>query len=162
MALLLIGFGQIWDRAVVERGSDGAAGGCADHARDLSATVQALPGRLSTHSVSHSKSVSYGAFVWARRALNLPKRLTAQNVSQPGQQWGGDEQGWGHVAAGAGVRGSEGLARSWLRAVKSWTPLSYFSFAILHANTKQTGRHENDFKRKVTGLTKKLQVGPIF
>ena len=32
------------------------------------------PGRLSGLSVFHSKSVLYGAFVWARRALNDPKR----------------------------------------------------------------------------------------
>jgi hypothetical protein len=32
------------------------------------------PGRLSVLSIFHSKSVSYGVFVWARRALNSPKR----------------------------------------------------------------------------------------
>ena len=32
------------------------------------------PGRLSALSVFHSKSVLYGAFVWARRALNRQKR----------------------------------------------------------------------------------------
>ena len=32
------------------------------------------PGRLSALTVFHSKSVLYGAFVWARRALNSPKR----------------------------------------------------------------------------------------
>jgi hypothetical protein len=37
-------------------------------------TVRARPGRLSTLSVSHSKSFFYGAFAWARRALNSPKR----------------------------------------------------------------------------------------
>ena len=37
-------------------------------------SVRALPGRLSDLSVSHSKSILYGALVWARRALNRPKR----------------------------------------------------------------------------------------
>ena len=37
-------------------------------------TVRAPSGRLSALSVSHSKSVLYGGFVWARRALNSPKR----------------------------------------------------------------------------------------
>ena len=37
-------------------------------------TVRAVPGRLSAISVFHSKSVLYGAFVWARRALNGRKR----------------------------------------------------------------------------------------
>jgi hypothetical protein len=38
-------------------------------------SVWAFPGRLSglILSVFHSKSVMYGAFVWARRALNRPK-----------------------------------------------------------------------------------------
>jgi hypothetical protein len=38
------------------------------------ATVRALLGRLSALSVSHSKSVLYGAFVWVRRALTSPER----------------------------------------------------------------------------------------
>ena len=33
-------------------------------------TVRARPGRLSALSVLHRKSVLYGAFVWARLALN--------------------------------------------------------------------------------------------
>jgi hypothetical protein len=37
-------------------------------------TVPAASGRLSALSVSHSKSVLYGVFVQARRALNGPKR----------------------------------------------------------------------------------------
>ena len=37
-------------------------------------TVRALPGRLSALSVSLCKPVFYGAFVWARRALNSQKR----------------------------------------------------------------------------------------
>ena len=36
----------------------------------LDTTVRALPGRLSTLSVSHSRSGLFGAFVWARRAIN--------------------------------------------------------------------------------------------
>jgi hypothetical protein len=35
--------------------------------------VRARPGRLGALSVSHSKSVLYGAFVWARGALNRRK-----------------------------------------------------------------------------------------
>jgi hypothetical protein len=47
-------------------------------------TVRARPGRLSAHSVSHSKSILYVAFVWARRALNRPKRrFPARAVMQP-------------------------------------------------------------------------------
>ena len=38
------------------------------------ATVRALPGRLRALSVFHSKSILYGAFVWARRALKHQKR----------------------------------------------------------------------------------------
>jgi hypothetical protein len=37
-------------------------------------TVRARPGRLSGLSISHSRSVLHGAFVWARGALNSPKR----------------------------------------------------------------------------------------
>ena len=37
-------------------------------------TVRARPGRLSAISVFLCKSVFYGAFVWARRALNRQKR----------------------------------------------------------------------------------------
>jgi hypothetical protein len=37
-------------------------------------TVRTLPGRLSALSVFRSKSVLYGIFVWARRALNHRKR----------------------------------------------------------------------------------------
>jgi hypothetical protein len=38
------------------------------------ATVRALPGRLRTLGVFHSKSVLYDTFVWARRALKSLKR----------------------------------------------------------------------------------------
>jgi hypothetical protein len=37
-------------------------------------TVRAVPGRLSALSVFLLKSILYGAFVWARRALHGPKR----------------------------------------------------------------------------------------
>ena len=36
-------------------------------------TVWALPGHLSGLNVFHSKLIPYGAFVWARRALNRPE-----------------------------------------------------------------------------------------
>ena len=42
--------------------------------RSSQRTVQAVPGRLSVLSISHSKSVFYGASVWACRALYSPKR----------------------------------------------------------------------------------------
>jgi hypothetical protein len=53
------------------------------------------PGRLSALSVFHSKSVLYGAFVWARRALNNPKRrFPARAVTPigvaPGSSFGFD------------------------------------------------------------------------
>ena len=37
-------------------------------------TARTRPGRLIALSVLHSESVSCRAFVWARRALNSPKR----------------------------------------------------------------------------------------
>jgi hypothetical protein len=37
-------------------------------------TVRARPGQLIALSVSHSKSVLYGILLWARAALNSPKR----------------------------------------------------------------------------------------
>ena len=40
-----------------------------------STSRRARLGRLSALRVFHSKSVLYGAFVWARRALNIQKRL---------------------------------------------------------------------------------------
>jgi hypothetical protein len=54
--------------------------------RDLSrgnATVRAVPGRLSAISVFLCKSVLYGAFVWARRALNRPKRRFPARAGGP-------------------------------------------------------------------------------
>jgi hypothetical protein len=48
-----------------------------------------LPGWSNATSVFHSKSVLYGAFVWARRALNSQKRRfwarAAQQPTQPTQ-----------------------------------------------------------------------------
>jgi hypothetical protein len=45
-------------------------------------TVRAHPGRFSVLRVSHRKSVLYGAFVWARRAVNSPKTA----ISGPGRR----------------------------------------------------------------------------
>ena len=42
----------------------------ADTATVPLSTVRARPGRLSALSISYSKSSLYGAFVWARRALD--------------------------------------------------------------------------------------------
>jgi uncharacterized protein YbjT (DUF2867 family) len=78
-------FNGYYDRALKDRNAFAvqAAGGVMlelDLAEDdLSAplvgvTVRDLPGRLHALRVSHSKSVSYGAFVWARRAINSQKR----------------------------------------------------------------------------------------
>ena len=48
-------------------------------------TVRAHLGRLSALSVFHSKSVLYGAFVWACRALNRKKwRFPARAGSESG------------------------------------------------------------------------------
>jgi hypothetical protein len=53
-------------------------------------TVRARPGRLSAVSISHSRSVLYGALVWARRALNA----TAQHGGCRPRQYGfGNNQG---------------------------------------------------------------------
>ena len=41
--------------------------------KKLDAIVRGLSGRLSGLRAFHSKSVSYGVFVWARRAFNRPK-----------------------------------------------------------------------------------------
>ena len=46
-------------------------------------TVRARPGRLSALSVSHSKSILYGAFVWACRALNSSKRRFPARAVRP-------------------------------------------------------------------------------
>ena len=53
------------------------------------ATVRAAQGRLSGISVFLCKSILYGAFVWARRALNGPKRRF-----RPGQCEHKDRCGW--------------------------------------------------------------------
>jgi hypothetical protein len=51
-------------------------------------TVRAVPGRLSAISVFSCKSVLYGAFVWARRALigqkrRFPARAVRHNLAPP-------------------------------------------------------------------------------
>ena len=43
-------------------------------AKESGGAVRAALGRLSALSVFHRKSFLYGAFVWAHRALNRPKR----------------------------------------------------------------------------------------
>ena len=45
-------------------------------------TVWALPGQLRALGVSNSKSALYGAFVWARGALNSPKRWIPARADQ--------------------------------------------------------------------------------
>ena len=55
--------------------------GCGNPPSPLS-TVRALPGRLSAFSVFLCKSILYGVFVWARRALNtLKRRFPARAVN---------------------------------------------------------------------------------
>ena len=44
--------------------------------------VRAAQRRLSSLSVFHKKSVLYGAFVWACRALNIPKRRFPARADQ--------------------------------------------------------------------------------
>ena len=59
------------------RGSTRVRDGTSKAADWRMAPARARPGRLSALSrlsVSHSKAVLCGAFVWARRALNRPKR----------------------------------------------------------------------------------------
>ena len=51
----------------------------------MRAAVRACPGRLSALSVSHSKSVLYGGFVWACISLNDQKwRFPARAVRKKG------------------------------------------------------------------------------
>jgi hypothetical protein len=57
--------------------------------------VRARPGRLSTHSVSHSKSSLYGEFVWARRVLNSQKRRFSARAVRPEALCAGRHRG-GH------------------------------------------------------------------
>jgi hypothetical protein len=65
-------------------------------------TVRALSERLSGLSVFHSKSLLYGAFVWARRVLNSQKRRFPARAGG-GQARAGRVGGRG-VAAAAGQR----------------------------------------------------------
>jgi hypothetical protein len=48
----------------------------------LEAKVRARPGRFSALTVFHSKSVLYGGFLWARRALNGQKRRCSGPAGQ--------------------------------------------------------------------------------
>ena len=48
------------------------------------AAVRALPGRLGALSVSHSKSILYGGFVWASRTLNRQKWWAVLRCSPAG------------------------------------------------------------------------------
>jgi hypothetical protein len=58
---------------VLKRQCDRTPGGRRQKQNDLS-SCPGCPGQLSGLSVSHSKSVLYGTFVWARRVLNNQKR----------------------------------------------------------------------------------------
>jgi hypothetical protein len=74
-------------------------------------TVRLLPGRLSALSVSHSKSVLYGAFVWVCRALNSPKRrfpARAGGGHHGPQQRHPCVQAWRRAADSAGPGGPPG------------------------------------------------------
>jgi hypothetical protein len=69
-------------------------------------TVRARPGRLSGLSVSHSKSVLYGVFVWARRVLNSPKRWFPARAG--GTSAGGVGRRCGRARRDRGCRGRQG------------------------------------------------------
>jgi hypothetical protein len=56
-------------------------------------TVRAHPGRLSALRVSHSKSVLYGVFVWARRALTSQKRRFPARAGEKDQRGNGQAGG---------------------------------------------------------------------
>jgi hypothetical protein len=58
--------------ALVYRHWDPEGGVHADVQRG--ARLRVRPGRLGALSACHSKSVLYGGFVWAPRALNIPER----------------------------------------------------------------------------------------
>ena len=64
------------------------------------ATVPALPERLGALSVFNSKSVLYGAFVWACRALNNRKRWFAVRALVLRRTAGGTSTGTGTGARG--------------------------------------------------------------
>jgi hypothetical protein len=53
---------------------------------EAAVAVRALPGRLSALSVPHNKSGVYGAFVWARRALNSQKRHFPARAGRPARR----------------------------------------------------------------------------
>jgi hypothetical protein len=71
------------------------------------ASVRTLLGRLRALSILHNKSSCYGAFVWARRALNRPKWVWGK-WAEKGQvaldwytKWHRKiEAGWGQPRAG--------------------------------------------------------------
>ena len=75
---------------VLKRQCDRTPGGRRQKQNDLS-SCPGCPGHLSGLSVSHSKSVLYGTFVWARRVLNNQKRrfparaVASDGVFRPGQ-----------------------------------------------------------------------------
>jgi hypothetical protein len=62
------------DRAPRSRTAAARSCGQWPSSRARSTPARAHPGRLSALSVSRSKSVLYGAFVWAPKALNRRKR----------------------------------------------------------------------------------------
>jgi hypothetical protein len=67
-------------------------------------TARARPGRLSTLSVLHQKSVLYGAYAWARRALNRPFRRFLDRADR--QESGQTAADWAdHGGRGGGRRG---------------------------------------------------------
>ena len=78
------------------------AAGCSGGVFNMG-TVRTLPGRLSALSVFHSKSVLYGIFVWARRALNHRKRrFPARAEDEEGSYPSFDEADLGGRAAPGG------------------------------------------------------------
>jgi hypothetical protein len=91
-------------------------------------SVRAHPGRLSALSVLYGQSGLYGAFVWARRALNRQKMA----VSGPGRRRPAAASGQGRRAAARIAAGES--------AIKRPTPLN----ALKDAHDRSCSRARSD------------------
>ena len=87
-----------------------------------STSARALPGRLRSLSAFHSESVLYGAFVWARWALNSPKRrFPARAVDRRALAPFFSKHGWRWLGASAGILGDGDCFYNCLRAAaEAW------------------------------------------
>ena len=93
---------QCWRRVATR------CSGCRTTRSFCRSTVRARPGRRSGLGVSHGKSVFYGAFVWACRALNSRRRFPGRGRDLLGMPDGGGAPAG--VRAGGGGAGGD-LAR---------------------------------------------------